>query len=412
MKKSVVRAGYGIFYNHSNRQGREGLLGFNFPFIIQGDTNISGSNNLKAANAFMRLQTGIPAGFVDATKVSVPSLARKAQDPFQRTTYVQQWNLGIQQEIATDVILDVAYVGNRGLKLAAFRNLNQRAVAFAANGTASAGALPLAPLNIMGDVQYLENTAGSNYHSFQARIEKRFARGLSASASYTWGKALTNAVDHLSTSGVGNGVDVGASRTPQDGNNRRLEYGPAEFDTAHRFVASAVWQLPIKKSSGAAKLLLADWEFSPIITAQTGLALTIGQSQLLNLGGERVSRPNRVGKGSLASDRRTADNYLDTTAFVALNPTAGMAGFVANQAYGNSGIGVVRGPGMVNFDFNLAKTIPITERQSMQFRAEFFNAFNRANFSVPGVTLGAGFGQIVYTSTESRIIQFALKYRF
>ncbi|MFN7925623.1 MAG: carboxypeptidase regulatory-like domain-containing protein [Bryobacteraceae bacterium] len=417
MKRTVVRGGYGVFYNHSNRNGREGMLGFNFPFIVQGDTNIAGSNNLKSTNAFMRLSTGIPAGFVDATKVSIPSLARKAQDPFQRTTYVQQWNFGIQQELAQDLIFDVAYVGNGGRKLAAFRNLNQRVVVYGANGAPTAGALPLTDKNILGDVQYLENTGVSNYHSLQVRLEKRFSRGLSALASYTWGKALTNSVDHLSTSGAGNGVDVGAFREPQDGNNRRLEYGPAEFDTAHRFVASAVWQIPAGKghrfaATRAANFVLGGWEFSPILSAQTGLGLTVAQSVLLNLGGERRSRPNRLANGTLSDSARNVDRYIDDTAFVILNPVAGGAGFFPNQAFGNSGVGILRGPGMVNVDFNLAKTFAITERHSMQFRAEFFNAFNRANFSVPGVTLGAGFGQIVSTSTEPRIIQFGLKYRF
>ena len=419
MNRTVVRGGYGVFFNHTNRQGREGLLGFNFPFIVQGDTNIAGSNTLKSTDAFMRLQTGIPAGFVDPTRVVVANLARKAQDPFQRTTYVQQWNFGIQQEIAPDVVFDIAYVGNRGLNLAAFRNLNQRLVSFNAQGAPVAGNRPLAGFNVNGDVQYLENTGISNYHSLQTRFEKRFSGGLSALVSYTWGKALTNSVDHLSTSGAGNGTDVGVFREPQDGNNRSLEYGPAEFDVKHRFVASAVWQLPYGRgrqygssASRALDAVFGGWELSPIITAQTGLGLTAIQAGLLNLGGERRSRPNRIADGELDSSARTVDRWFDTNAFVTLNPVAGGAGFVPNQAFGNSGVGIMRGPGMFNVDFNLSKTFAFNERHSLQFRTEFFNAFNRANLSVPGVTMGAGFGQIIAMSTEPRIIQFALKYRF
>ncbi|MGH9784238.1 MAG: hypothetical protein ACRD88_08630 [Terriglobia bacterium] len=140
------------------------------------------------------------------------------------------------------------------------------------------------------------------------------------------------------------------------------------------------------------------------------LALPFAWRQLLNLGGERKSRPNRISNGTL--DDGTVDRFFDTSAFVTLQTSPTAAGFVPNQAFGNSGVGVIRGPGMVNLDFTLAKTFPITERQSVQFRSEFFNAFNRANFSVPGVNVGAGFGQIVSTATEARIIQFALKYRF
>jgi hypothetical protein len=417
--KTVVRGGYGMYFNHTNRQGREGLLGFNFPFIIQGDNNIAGSNTLKSTDAFMRLQTGIPAGFVDPARVNVANLSRKAQDPFQRTTYVQQWNFGIQQELVSDMVFDIAYVGNRGLKLAAFRNLNQRLISFNAQGAPVAGNRPLAPFNVQGDVQYLENTGISNYHSLQARLEKRFSKGISALVSYTWGKALTNSVDHLSTSGAGNGVDVGVFREPQDGNNRSLEYGPAEFDAKHRFVASAVWQLPYGRGrqfgDSASKVMDAvfgGWEFSPILTAQSGLGLTVLQAGLFNIGGERRSRPNRIADGTLDESARNVDRWFDTNAFVTLNPTPGQAGFVPNQAFGDSGVGILRGPGLLNLDFNLNKTFAFSDRHTVQFRAEFFNAFNRANFSVPGVTMGAGFSQITSTATEPRIIQFALKYRF
>jgi len=106
------------------------------------------------------------------------------------------------------------------------------------------------------------------------------------------------------------------------------------------------------------------------------------------------------------------DRFFNTAAFVVLQTNPALAGFVPNQAFGNSGIGVIRGPNLINFDFNLSKTFKVTERNSLQFRAEFFNAFNRANFGVPGITVGAGFGQIVSTATEARIIQFGLKYKF
>src|SRR5262249_39603728 len=103
--------------------------------------------------------------------------------------------------------------------------------------------------------------------------------------------------------------------------------------------------------------------------------------------------------------------WFDTSAFVALNPTFGQVGFVPNQVFGNSGVGILRGPGYQNLDFNLAKDFAIWERLMAQFRAEFFNALNRANFGVPGVSLGGGFGQIV-SANDARIIQFALKLKF
>src|SRR5207237_8263865 len=114
------RVAFGIFYNHAHRLGREGLLGFNPPFIILADSNISGSGVLRSTDAIFRLQDGIPAGFVDITKVNLSTVARKAQDPLQRSPYVQQFNFGIQQELMKDLVLAVSYVGNRSLALASF----------------------------------------------------------------------------------------------------------------------------------------------------------------------------------------------------------------------------------------------------------------------------------------------------
>lgn len=417
-KKMVIRAGYGIFFNHTNRLGREGLLGFNPPFIILGNQTIPGSGTLRATDAIFRLQDGIPAGFVDIGKVDLTTVSRKAQDPFQRTSYVQQYNFGMQQEIVRDTVFDIAYVGNRSLKLASFRNLNPNTFTYNAQGAAVVGARELSPLRLNGDIQVLENLGIANYNSLQGKLERRFSKGLTLLAAYTYGKSLTDSVDHLSTSGAGNGVDVGAAKEPQDPHRRRLEYGPSEFDVTHRFVFSGVWQLPFgrgqaygKNLSRGADLVLGGWEFSPIFTSQTGLALTINQAQIVNIGGERKSRPDRIANGSLPDDQRTVDRYFDTGAFLALSNTPGAAGFVPNRMFGNAGVGIVRGPNLVNFDFNLAKNFAFTERFSAQFRAEFFNAFNHANFGVPGVTAGAGFGQIV-NANDARIIQFALKLKF
>jgi hypothetical protein len=410
--KTVIRAAYGIFYNHANRLGREGLLGFNLPFIILADANISGSGNLRSTDALFRLQDGIPAGFVDISRVNQSTVARKAQDPNQRSPYVQQYNFGIQREIAKDLVFDIAYVGNHGVKLPAFRNLNPNTYSFNSQGLVLVGPRELTSLGLNGDIQILENLGRSNYNSLQGKLEKRFSRGFTLLASYSYGKALTDSVDHLATSSAGNGTDVGEYKEPQDPHNRRPEYGPAEFDVTHRFIASGVWQLPFgrgramgKNWSRPADLALGGWEFSPIFTWQGGLPLTINQSQIVNIGGERRFRPNRVADGNLPSDQRTIDRWFDTNAFVLVTAST------PNQIFGNSGVGIIRGPGLVNFDFNLSKDFALTERIQMQFRSEFFNAFNHANFGVPGVTLGSGFGQII-SAADARIIQFALKLRF
>src|SRR5207249_11107743 len=167
--------------------------------------------------------------------------------------YVQQYNFAIQREIAHEVVIDISYVGNHGVKLPSFRNLNPIAYSFNSQGLVVTGQRELAPLGFQGDIQILENLGRSNYTSLQAKLEKRFSKGFTLLAAYTYGKALTDSVDHLSTSGAGNGVDVGAFKEPQDGKHRRLDDGPSEIDVTHRFVLSGVWRLPFCSQRMSAK---------------------------------------------------------------------------------------------------------------------------------------------------------------
>src|SRR5262249_38047076 len=190
----------------------------------------------------------------------------------------QQINFGIQRQLARDLLLDVAYVGNKGTKLPGFRNLNTPAVITNPNGTQSAG---LRPYLNLGDIQWMENRALSNYNALQLGLEKRFSGGLSATASYTWGKALTDSPDHLSTSATPPSLDTGVYRVPQNANNLRAERGPAEFDVNHRFVASYVCELPWGRNrhwgrswSAAVDHVLGGWQLSGIHVLQSGLPLT------------------------------------------------------------------------------------------------------------------------------------------
>jgi hypothetical protein len=407
----VVRGAYGVFFTHTVRQGREGLLGFNPPFLVDNllQTSVTGAAAVASAAVF-RLQNGYPAGLLDPTTLA-PTIGRRAQDAFQRTPYIQQYNFGIQYELLKDLLLDVAYVGNKGTKLNGFRNLNQRAVITNANGSQSAGNRPYPAF---GDIQWMENRVGASYNSLQTRLEKRFSGGLTGLVSYTWGKALTGSPDHISTSGGGAGVDVGTFREPQDGNNLRADRGLAEFDIKHRFVASYIYELPFGKGrrfgndwGTAADLLLGGWQVTGIHVFQSGLGLTatLGGASVLNIGGERRARPNLVGDPVLPESERTLARWFNTAAFqAAFNP--------APQAFGTAGVGIMRGPGSVNFDFTFAKNFNVTERRYFQFRTELFNAFNRANFGPPNIARdSSGFGQIL-SAANARIIQFGLKFYF
>ncbi len=406
----VMRGAYGVFYSHTVRQGREGLLGFNPPFLVDNliQTNVLGPSAV-AAGALFRLSDGYPQELLDPNTLA-PSVSRRAQDPNQRSPYIQQFNFGIQRELTPNLLLDVAYVGNKGTKLPGFRNLNTPAVIVNANGTNSAGPRPYPRL---GDIQWVENRVSSTYDALQIHLDKRFSSGLSAMASYTWGKALTDSPDHLSTAAVGPGVDTGVYRVPQNSNDLGAERGPAEFDITHRIAISYIYELPWGQgrrwgqSWGSARnLFFAGWQISGIHTIQGGLPLTaiLGGSAVLNLGGERIARPNLTGNPELPRSQRTVERWFNTDAFTSLSP--------APQAFGTAGIGIMRGPGLASFDFSLMKKFNLDEGRFFQFRTEIFNAFNHPTFLPPDTRMDSGtFGRIL-SAGNARIIQFALKLSF
>ena len=405
----VVRGGYGVFYTHTVRQGREGLLGFNPPYLVDNllQTGVTGAAAIASAAPF-RLVNGYPSGLLDPNSL-VPTISRRAQDANQRTPYIQQYNVGVQYEVMPDVVLDIAYVGNKGTKLNGFRNLNQRAVITNADGSQSPGNRPY---SAFGDIQWMENRVSSSYKSLQMRIEKRFTGGFTGSVGYTLGEALSGAPDHISTSGGGAGIDTGVFREPQDGNNLRAEYGPTEFDIRHRFVASYIYELPFGKGrrfgkdwNRALDLAFGGWQVTAIHVLQSGLALTatLGGANVVNLGGERRARPNLVGDPVLPESQRTLARWFNTDAFAA---------FTVPQAFGNAGVGIMRGPGVANFDFTFAKNFSISDARYIQFRTELFNAFNHPNFGPPNIARdSSGFGQIL-SAAPARIIQFGVKFYF
>jgi hypothetical protein len=406
----LLRGAYAMFYSHTVRQGREGMLGFNPPFLVDNliIANVFGPTAVASAAPF-RLVDGYPQGLLDPNRLS-PFVYRRAQDPRQRSSYVQQFNFGIQRELTSNLLFDVAYVGNKGVKLPGLRNINAPAVVVNPNGSQSAG--PRTYLGF-GDIQWMENRVSSNYHSLQVGLDKRFSSGLSAVASYTWGKAITEAADHLSTSFGGPGIDIGFFSVPQNPNNLKAERGPAEFDVKHRLAVSYVYQLPWGRNrrwgqswNQAADLLLGNWQVSGIHVVQSGLPLTatLSGSTVLNLGSDRISRPNLVGDAELLGSQRTVERWFNTDAFAVPSP--------APQAFGNAGVGVMRGPGLVNFDFSIAKNVYIDENRYFQFRTELFNAFNHPNFGPPDIRREAAtFGRIL-TAANARIVQFGLKLYF
>jgi hypothetical protein len=406
----VLRGAYGRYYMLTLRQGRDGMLAYNPPYMTDAllAADVTGASAVFSGAPF-RLVNGYPDGLLDPER-SPLTLLRRAQDIYQRVPYTQSYYLGVQFEITHDAVLDVSYVGNKGNKLPSLRNLNQKNVIPNSDGSQIAGWWPYAG---NGDIQYMENRGTSTYHSLQARLEKRFSRGFSALLSHTWGKTMAEGVDALSNSYSGTGYDTGARSAPQDANNLRAERGPADFDRTHRFVASYVLELPgghgrSRGNDGKRflNLLLRGWQLSGIHVVQGGLPLTprIGGSAVLFLGRDRAARPNQTGNPTLPASERAVERWFNTAAFAAYDP--------APQAFGTAGVGILRGPRIIRLDFSLSRTIDFSEKRRLQLRADCFNALNHANLNQPDMRReSAGFGRIT-TAGQGRLFQFAARLAF
>ncbi len=375
--KTVIRTGYGVYFDQSPLAPGEGLY-FNAPYF---DFRFYFQSQQAPLTLFNPFPFNTPGQ-------SAPSAF--AYDRNLRTAYTQSWNLSVQQQLGSNTVAEVAYVGSKGTKLLTSRDINQPAP-----GTRFPN-LPRNPL--FGEITQQEGSGASNYHSLQARLQQRLTAGLSLLGAYTFGKSIDNA------SGVF--ASTGDPNYPQNSFNLAAERGRSGFDVRHRFSLSYSYDLPFgKNQKGAAKALLNGWQTYGVITLQTGRPFTVAllpefdnsNTGISNLGFLGNDRPNLVGQARL--DNPTVERWFNTAAFAF--PTFG--------TFGNSGRNIVDGDGFQNVNFSLLKNTAIKESVTVQFRAEFFNLFNHPNFGLPDNFVGSpSFGRVLSAESPRRI-QFGVK---
>lgn len=388
-QKTVLRGGYGIYYDQSPLAPAEALY-FNSPYF---DNNIFFS----LPGLPLTLNNPFPTFFPFPLPDSALAIQRDL-----RTGYMQHWNLNVERQIGQKNVLEIAYVGSKGTKLLTARDINQPAPSALPPG------LPLVPRPNprFDDIDLLESRANSNYNALQARFEQRLTRGLSALVSYTWSKSIDDASNFFTSAGDPN--------FPQNSYNVRAERGRSNFDVRQRLSASYSYLLPFGKgreflsNSGWATTLLSGWETFGIVTLQTGRPFTVALlSEIDNSGTGRSilgfganDRPNVVGDPHLSNP--TTSRWFNTSAFA----------FSAPGTFGNAGRNILDGPGYQNINASLVKNTALTERVNLQFRAEFFNLFNHPNFNLPDNFLGSPTFGVISSAREPRHIQFGLKLLF
>jgi hypothetical protein len=263
-----------------------------------------------------------------------------------------------------------------------------------------------------------------NYNSLQISITKRMTHGFQLQGSYVWSKNL----DELNGEG---GLDTFETQlsTNDQHDPRHSSYGLAGDDRDQRFVANFTWMAPKFTSMPTLpRRILTDWQFSGIAVIQSGGAISIFDGNAGSVYGNFNNRAEATGSnpstpGSLFSRVVGTGRYLNASAFTRA-PEAPNGTSLADQDFGNSAVGLVRGPGQHNLDIAVERVFPVKETSSFRFRVEFFNLTNTPQFSNPNTFLGYGdptlpnptasssFGRITSTATNPRIIQFAAKYVF
>lgn len=426
----VVRGGYGIYYDRHSGNLAEQTMD-QLPFASQ--QFIAGAANGPATlqSPFVPL---IPAPsqfpqFAPRTPTSTPFIEATNPDILDGVT--QEYNLNVQYGLGDNWLLQAAYVGTQSRHRSGQWEFDQALLAsptHTVNGeTTNSINNVTARLPYQGISQgslYTDSNFVANYNALQLSVRHQLQRGLEFQAGYTWAKNLDEVNGEV-------GTDIYELQLPTNDqhNLRHSSYGPAGDDRDQRLVADFSWTAPRWNSGPSlARRILSGWQFSGVGVIQSGIPLSVFDSNAGSvyglLSGEvRAQRTGSSPKthGSLFS--RVMNGYLDPAAFTRA-PEAPFGTSLADQDFGNSGVGFVRGPGQHNVDLAVERAFPMAERGTLRLRAEFFNAMNTPQFGNPGTNLGYGdptqlnpvaspsFGRITGTVTAPRIVQFALRYAF
>jgi hypothetical protein len=445
----VVRGGFGTGYVHYTRAGSGNILGINAPQAqfaavtqIKPTTTNHCSTPLPSQiiasgsttpSCYVTADQGYPSGLVTSFNPATDNITWVPKNT--RDSYVENYFFDMQQQLAKNTLLDIAYVGNHGLKLQGFINGNQKnpALGFARPFT-----------GWPSDITEGLNEFYSNYNALQVRYEQRFVAGLTLLNSFTWEHSLDNASASLE----------GNTPSPQDGNNLKADYGQSDYNLPIANVTSLVYELPfghgrhfLANANGLTDSILGGWQISGVNTMQAGTPFNITYSpnaaQQVSLQisatyrGANEYRPDLVPGAKVTQGRssRAANtgyvNYVNFSAFE-LPPIKDAAGNVLSP-FGNAPRNPGRTPAFYESDLDLNKKFNLPgDRLKMEFRTEIYNLFNHTNLYLPGTISGsqgttsatAGTGGSVPVSTitgnptgggqitstfEPRIFQFALK---
>jgi len=407
--KTVVRGAYGISFQQFNRLGGENLLAYNGPNIIdafidqQPSQGVCKSPTAPAQTCFRPTSFGYPDNFTTAASFD-PLRAQARYIPRGNPTgYVESWHFTVQRELAKDLVLDVAYVGNRGVHLMILGDYNQAVPNQAGQN------IPLQNRRPISNFSYIEIAFGAGntrYNALQMKLEKRFSNGIFFLNSFTYSDAKDNAPGHLEANS--------GDQTRVNMANINGDWGTSNYNQPVNNTTSVVYELPFGKgrrfganSNSVLQAIAGGWQFTAINTMASGLPinLTYSPTSQFQVSSAPNYRPNVSCEVVTPADQRTTNNYLNRSCVsIPTDPS---------QPWGNAKRNSVVGYPLFQFDMGLHKQFQLwNESSRLQFRAEGFNVINQTNFQTPNSNISSSaFGSITSTY-PARQIQFAMKLLF
>lgn len=393
---TVLRAGYGIFYQMFERYGSEDQLSLNAPFLIN---NVPAVASNATAPVFF-LKNGFPLDFLDPTKIDLRRVRVRAVNPDSPNPSVQQWSLGFQRSLPWHMFVQADYVGTKSTHLTALSDFNQPI-----NG--------VVPYANFGYIEYRNPTGNGHYNGLDLTVERRFQSDLTFRVAYTVSRSIDNVAEPLNTN----------SGNAQDGRNYAAWKAVSDFDIPQRVVASYVYDLPFGKgkkmaNSGPLMWLVGGFRTSGSWTYAAGRPFTVtaggGLSNALDPFGAVTAVPNIVGA---IVQPQNVDCWFYNSRQGGCKPFAQGAtdGFQlqASGQRGNAGRNILRGPNTRVFDFSLQRDFPIRENMGLEFRWEVFNLFNTTQFALPARDFSSSAaGTITTLASDPRVMQFALRFKF
>jgi hypothetical protein len=379
--KSVIRAGYGIFYDSA--ESKEANGGAEYPFGLQSEEQFVNLSNVFPAAPALQPATNADMSFLFLTS------------PNLHTPYVQTWTLSAEREVLSGVKAEVDYIGSKADHLLGRVWENAPTQYDPANPTPVIDRVPYPNIG-----QILDHFWAfySNYNSLSFKLD-RTGKSLSFLVNYTWAHSLD---DKSGSTGINADTD---GNGPMNEYNFKMDYSSSSFDVRNRFVGSVVYSLPFGKgqrfaaNTGALDYLIGGWQFNGILSLQSGEPFTTSATDIGFLNENYAQRADIVGNPDPSGFHKSKDEWFNTAAFA--QPAIG--------AFGNASRNDLRAPGSENLDASIFKNTKLGDRVTWQTRLEAFNSFNHTNFGFPDGSITSPTYGAISSASPARVVQVAMK---